>query len=379
MTNVATKMLIGDRLKYIGIIVGVTFATFLMTQQLAIFVGLMVRTYSLVTDTSEPDVWVMDEKVRLIDNVRNMSGRELHRVRAVEGVEWAVPLSKGMAQMRLPNGEYEFVSIIGLDDQTLIGGPPKLLDGATIEDLRQADAMFVDIDNAKVRLNNLGPGDDVEINDMRGRVVGYAKITQSFQFIPTVYTTYTRAGQWVPGLRNTLSFVLVKAKPGVSPEQLAERIKAETGLAAYTRSGFSWKTLVMYMEMTGIPAIFGTTVALGFLVGLAVAGQTFFQFMQENVKYFGMLKAMGASNGQLVKMILTQVATVGLTGLGLGVGLTALFEPIMSLWVPENAMSLKLNWQVFTAGAVGILVILSVSALLGINRVLRIEPGVVFK
>ena len=96
MNSIAIKMLIGDRAKYLGIIMGITFASLLITQQLAIFNGLMSRTYGAITDVGLPDIWVMDPKVQFIDDVKPLQDTQLFRVRGVEGVEWAVPLYKGL-------------------------------------------------------------------------------------------------------------------------------------------------------------------------------------------------------------------------------------------------------------------------------------------
>src|SRR3954452_12917843 len=103
MNFVAIKMLIGDRAKYLGIIMGLTFASLLITQQLAIFFGLMTRTFGAITDLALPDVWVMDPKVQFIDDIKPMQDTQLYRVRGIEGVEWAVPMSKGLLKARLEN------------------------------------------------------------------------------------------------------------------------------------------------------------------------------------------------------------------------------------------------------------------------------------
>ena len=92
MNFIAIKMLIGDRAKYLGIIMGLTFASLLITQQLGIFLGLMTRTYTPITDLALPDVWVMDPKVQFIDDIKPLQDTQLYRVRGVDGVEWAVPL-----------------------------------------------------------------------------------------------------------------------------------------------------------------------------------------------------------------------------------------------------------------------------------------------
>ena len=126
MNVVAFRMLVGDRAKYIGIVIGLTFAALLMTQQMSIFVGLMTRTFGFINDTSYPQVWVMDSKVQQIDDLKPMQDTELYRVRGVEGVEWAMPLYKGLLRARLPDGTFQSCNVVGLDDATLMGGPPEM-------------------------------------------------------------------------------------------------------------------------------------------------------------------------------------------------------------------------------------------------------------
>src|SRR6185503_10594396 len=151
MNFVAWKMLVGDRAKYIGIIVGLTFASLLITQQAAIFVGLMSRTFGAITDLGLPDIWVMDEKVQFIDDIKPLQDTQLFRVRGVEGVEWAVPLYKGLLKARLSNGNFQTCNVIGIDDATLIGGPPAMVQGQ-LAALRQADSVIVDRIGAEDKL-----------------------------------------------------------------------------------------------------------------------------------------------------------------------------------------------------------------------------------
>ena len=119
MNRIAFQMLIGDRIKYIGMIVGVVIASFLMNQQLSIFWGLMSRTYGFITDTSYPDLWVMDPKVQFVDDAKPLQDTALYRVRGIEGVAWAVPMYKGWLKCRLPDGTLTTVRLIGIDDATL--------------------------------------------------------------------------------------------------------------------------------------------------------------------------------------------------------------------------------------------------------------------
>ncbi len=385
MNFIALKMLIGDRAKYIGIIIGITFASLLITQQLAIFTGIMTRTYAAITDLGQPDIWVMDPKVQFIDDIKPLQDTELYRVRGVEGVQWAVPLYKGLLKARLANGNFQTCNVFGLDDATLIGGPPEMVEGR-LEDLRRADGVIVDENAAAGKLAKpptapdtkpepLRVGDVIELNDHRAIVVGICRVQRTFQSQPVVYTTYSRATTFAPKERKLLSFVLVAAKPGTDVHELCARIQAVTGLGAETREDFKWKTAVYFMKYTGIPINFGIAVLLGFLVGTAIAGQTFYNFTIENLKQFGALKAMGAGNGTLLRMILLQALLVGTIGYGLGVGAAALFGLLTS----KSELAFRLPWQILALTAASVTVICMLSALVSIRKVVKLEPAIVFK
>ena len=383
MNYIALKMLMGDRGKYLGIVMGLTFASLIMTQQPAIFVGLMMRSYSFITDVGLPDIWVMDPKVQFIDDVKPMQDMKLYRVRGIEGVEWAMPLYKGLIKARLANGNFQTCNVIGLDDATLVGGPARMLEGR-VEDLRRSDAVIVDLDGAREKLGLPGPdgkpiplkvGDTLELNDRRAIVVGIAKTTRTFQSQPVVYTTYNRAMLYAPRERKLLSFILVKAKPGEDPQVLTERIRRSTGLAAYTQAEFQKLTYDYFMENTGIPINFGISVTLGFIVGAAIAGQTFYSFTMENLRQFGLLKAMGTSNWTLLRMILLQATVVGSIGYGLGVGLTSLFG-----WAMRNSiLAFNFPWELLVFSGLGVTLICIFAALISIRKVIALEPAVVFK
>ncbi|MGR9047028.1 MAG: ABC transporter permease [Gammaproteobacteria bacterium] len=385
MNYIALKMLMGDRSKYLGIIMGLTFASLIMTQQPAIFVGLMTRSFSFISDVGLPDIWVMDPKVQFVDDIKPMQDTQLFRVRGVSGVEWAMPLYKGLLKARLANGTFQTCNVIGLDDTTLIGGPPIMLEGK-LEDLRRSDGIIVDIDGAIDKLANpsakaggkpipLKIGDTLELNDKRAIVVGIARTTRTFQSQPVIYTTYSRAIGYAPKERKLLSFVLVKAKSGENLRMLARRIRDTTGLAAYTQEQFKTITFNYFMKNTGIPINFGISVTLGFIVGAAIAGQTFYNFTLENLKQFGVLKAMGASNWILLRMILLQATLVGSIGYGLGVGLTSLFGYAMR----NTILAFKFPWQLLVFSGAGVTLICIFAALISIRKVIQLEPAIVFK
>jgi putative ABC transport system permease protein len=380
MIWIALKMLTGNRGKYFAMLFGVSFACMLMAQQLSLFVGLMRNTASQIRDIQGADIWVMDPSVQFIDDIKPLADDDVYRVRGVPGVAWAVRLYKGQARTQFREGNFKQFILLGLDDASLVGAPGQMLLGS-VEDLRQPDAVVMDVNGWRY----LWPdepfhlGKEFEMNDHRAVVVGVCKASPTFQTFPIAYTRYTQAVNFVPPQRRVLTFVLAKAEAGVPPAEVSRRIADRTGLQALSQSEFTWKTIDYYMARTGIPVNFGTTVALGFIIGAAIAGQTFYLFTLENLKQFGALKAMGVSNRRLVGMVLAQALTVGVLGYGIGMGLAAAFERILEWRVTTVPPAFYMAWQIPAGVAAAVLVIMLATALFSLRRVLRLEPAVVFR
>jgi putative ABC transport system permease protein len=376
MNFVALKMLFGDRAKYLMLLAGLTFSTMLIVQQGSIFWGLMTWSQSGITNINAP-VWVTDPNINQVEEIKPLADTAVNVVRSVPGVEWAVPLYKGVQRARLRDGNYEQIALVGIDSSTLIGRPGKVLEG-NIEELRSPDTIAIDQLGVE-RLGgpeNIHLGTTFEINDHQVRIVAIVETQKSFQNFPFVYTTYERALGVTPPERRKLSYVLASPIEGVSPEELARRIHEQTGLGAFTEEQFGWKTIWWMLENTGIGVNFGTTVLLGFIVGMAIAGQTFYLFTVENLPQFGALKAIGASTGMLARMILLQSFTVGLIGYGVGVGLATLFGVTVG---SGQRLPFKETWPLLVGVAVALLLICSVSSAISIRKLAKLEPAIVFR
>ena len=376
MNFVALKMLFGDRAKYLMLLAGLTFSTMLIVQQGSIFWGLMTWSQSGITNINAP-VWVTDPNINQVEEIKPLADTAVNVVRSVPGVEWAVPLYKGVQRARLRDGNYEQIALVGIEASTLIGRPGKVLEG-NIEELRSPDTVALDQLGVE-RLGgpeNIHLGTTFEINDHRVRVVAIVKTQKSFQNFPFVYTTYERALSVTPQERRKLSYVLASPVSGVSPEELASRIHEQTGLGAFTEEQFGWKTVRWILKNTGIGVNFGTTVLLGFIVGMAIAGQTFYLFTVENLPQFGALKAIGASTGMLARMILLQSFTVGTIGYGVGVGLATLFGLTAG---SGGRLPFKETWPLLVGVAVALLLICSISSAISIRKLAKLEPAIVFR
>lgn len=378
MRRIAIKMLLGDRAKYLGLVFGVTFATLLMAQQVSIFVGLMSRTAGSIFAVTEADIWVMDKRVRYIEEVEPMRDIELGRIRAVPGVQWAVPFYKGLSTIRMPDGLTQQVQLFGIDDVSLVGMCSEMVQGRQ-DTIRRPQRAVMDLNGFFFTWPGEAPqtGKYIELNDRRLMIDGICDARPNFFTFPMVFVSYKTAIEITPPVRNKLPFVLVKAAPGVPIAELAQQIEQQTGLQALSRQDFAWRSIEYILERTGIPINFGITIVLGVIIGIAITAQTFNIFVVENLRQFAAMKAIGVTNRQLFSIVLTQAGIVGITGYGLGIGFTALFFA-MTADVPA-LKGFILHWQVMAGAAAAITAIVIFSILFSLRRVFTIDPALVFR
>lgn len=378
MNRLALRMLFGDQAKYLMLVSGITFAAILMAQGMSLFSGLMMWTSSTLRNVRVP-IWVADPTVEQVNDNKPMRDTAVNLVRSVPGVAWAVPLYQGNTQAKLPDGSSQLITLLGLDPDTLIGAPQVFIAG-DLAALRAPDTVIIDeyaVERLSVgRPQPIGVGDTFELNDRTARIVGICEAHRSFSGGPYVYTTYDRAVSFVPNQRKLLSYVLAAPLPGEDLAVVVGRIAETTGLAAFTADDFMWSSIWWYIINTGIPINVGLIVGIGFIIGTAVSGQTFYSFILENLRNLGALKAMGASTGMLCRMLILQAFSVGFIGYGIGLGVVSLLG--------YGAIAIKkvpflLLWQIPAAVFLAVLFICTLVSVIGIVRVARLEPAIVFR
>ena len=370
----AYKLLVNDRTKFAALLLGITFAVFLMLNMTSLFAGVLYRSSSAVINVGA-QMWVMDPAVMTPATSIPMPDYVQDAVRSIPGVRYAVPLYSGVGLVKLKDGTFQAATVIGLDDTSLFGRP-KLLQGK-IEDIYAENGFIVVLDADYGKLQNPVVGTEFEINNNRAVIVGMAKVTVSGLFgIPTLYTTYSRAIQYLPQAQFTTSYVLVQPK---SPNDIP-RIKEEVsrlGYVALTEDEFIDQTAHWYVFHTGFGMNLLSMTLVSFIVGLSISGQTFYTFIIENLERFGALKAIGAKSNELIGMILFQATFTALTGYGLGIGLSAGITALAKLRLPDFAA--RLTFPSLAGALVMVVLIVAISSYIGIRRVLRIEPFDIFR
>lgn len=371
---IALKLLVNDQTKFYSVVIGITFAVFLILQMTSMFAGILQRSSATVANVGA-SIWVMDPGVQTVSSSIPMPAYVQDAVRSLDGVRYAVPLYLGGGQVKLPTGVYQGVTIIGPDDTSLYGRPD--LTQGKIEDVYGEDGFIVVADAEYRKLNSPALGSVFEINEHRAVIVGIAKVSSNGLFgVPTLYTTYSRALQYIPQTQFSVSYVLVEPKSKADIPRI-EAAVAKLGYLALTKAEFDRKISDFYTFQTGIGVNIMLMSVISFVVGLSISGQTFYTFVLENIDKFGALKAIGAQGRELVSMIMFQALFTGMIGYGLGVGLCAL--------VIEVARTLSSNYAAaITFGNLVLafcmmLVIAAISSVIAARKVLSIDPFEIFR
>jgi putative ABC transport system permease protein len=372
--RIGFKLLVNDKPKFSALLIGITFAVFLMMQMTAMFAGILNRAYSTVTNIGA-EMWIMDPAVNTATSAIPLPDYLLDAVRSMDGVSYAVPLFIGGAQVTLDSGNHQGVNVVGLDDTSLFGRPE--LEQGNIQDIYADNAFMVVNDAEFEKLENPKVGTTFELNDHRGVIMGVARVASNgLNGVPTLYTTYSRAIEYLPTTRFTISYVLVQPKNAAAVPGIEQEV-AKLGYVAFTKDEFNKRITDFYTYKTGIGTNILLMTVISFIVGLSISGQTFYTFVLENLEKFGALKAIGAKGRDLVYMILFMAGFTALTGYGLGIGLVTLMISITRYRLPNYAAMITF-WNLGMAFGMVVL-IAGISSYVGIRKVLKIEPFDIFR
>lgn len=371
----AYKLLVKDKGKYTALLVGTTFSVFLIVQMTSSFAGILTKASATVINVGAR-IWVMDPAAtNTVFGSIPMPDYVLDAVRSINGVKYAVPLSVSSALLKLHDGTYQSVTVMGLDDSSLVGRPD-LLQGH-IDDIFAESGFIAVKDEEFPKLENPTLGTEFELNDHRGVIVGIATVPTGALFgTPTLYTTFDRAIQYIPSMRFTISYILVEPKTDTDIPYIKQQV-AGLGYLALTNKEFQTGISDYLKYKTGIGTNTLLMTVISFLVGLSISGQTFYTFIIENLEHFGALKAMGAKGRELVYVILFQAGFTALIGYGLGIGLATLLITAAKFRLPEYAS--RVTYTNLGLAFLLVVVIASISGYAGVRRVLKVEPFDIFR
>ncbi len=373
MPPLAERNLFHDRIRLAVTLTGVVFAVVLIVVQLGLFEGFSQATTGLV-DNSRADLWIVSKNVPYIEEGVPFSERKLFTVRATPGVAEAEKYIVHFSRWKRADGQEENVQVVGVNPDSSLGLPWNLAAGR-VHDLNVDGSVIVD----RIYLQKLGVqklGDVGEINGHRARVVGFTQGLRTFTTAAYVFTSTRNALDYSAYRDDQTTFILVKAQPGVRVEDLQRHLQARlTDVDVFTRQQFASMTRHYWMFTTGAGMAVLMAAGLGLLVGVVVVAQTIYSTTMDHLREFGTLKAMGATNGYIYKVILRQAAIAAVIGYAVGITVSVLVvhESV------KGGANILLPWQLGVGMFVLTVAMCLVAAFVSINKVTKLDPAMVFR
>lgn len=349
-------MLFGDKVKYTGLIIGIAFSTMLICQQASILSGLIIKTSAFIDEFEGYNVWVFNPGTRFTEDGFSIGRNVLWEVKSVEGVKVAKGIFKRPVQIKTGD-QYQSGILIGMTD-----------DGKHPHGIRQSllDSGLV-IETKDLKIHS---GDDVFVDNARMSISGTYPAQSRFFWEPVFYTAHENI-QISMGI-DGFTYIAVNA---LNPAQVIRDIQLKTGLKAMTSDEFREMNSSYVMKETGIVTNFAIAVALGFVIGIIVTGQTFYNFTLDNLRYYGAMKAMGVDHGTLAVMVVIQAMTAALLGFSIGLGCAK----ACGYLILKMGLAFDLNGLIAATCLTAILGVSLFAALLSLWRVFKVDPAVVFK
>ena len=375
MTLLARRNLFHDRVRFAVTLTGIVFALVLITIQFGLFLGFMTTTSNNI-DRSKADLWIVFHGVGYFDTGRMFSERKFYEVLSVPGVQQAEKYIQNFAYWKKPDGGVENVQVIGFHPGGGLGEPWNIVEGSVL-DVKLEDGVIVD-DLYKEKLGVRNIGDRVEIGEHRARVVGFTHGIRSFTTSPFVYTSFKNSLNYTrPEAReDQLAYILVKVAPGFTPDEVLKNLRARVkDVDIYPKAEFSRRTRFYWMFTTGAGLAVLTAALMGLVVGVAVVAQTIYAATMDHIREYGTLKAMGATNGYLYRVLIEQAVWSAVLGYGF-----AMVAASFIVQGSEKGGALILMPVAMKIGMLLLAVCMCITAaMVSINKVTRLDPAMVFR
>lgn len=374
MVDLAIKILLDDKARFLTTISGVAFAVALVYVQVGLFVGLLAGA-SVTIDRMDADLWVAAHNTPNVDFANAFPETYVGRVRSIPGVARADNLIVWFTTVALPGGAKESVIFYALDDFRRWNLPWKVLEG-DVDDLRRGPYVFLD-DSATRRFGPFAVGDHREFSGRRLKVIGRTEEARSFTTSPIAFLDYRLAQSLAPDeLSGRTTYVVVKLAPGADPEAVAAEIRRRLPYHdVHTKADWSSLSRAYWVESTGLGLTMFLTVSLGCLVGVIVVAQTLYTSTTEHLGEFATVKAIGGRDRTIYGVILEQASVAACLGYLVGTGATLALVPVLARIDMPLVVRPDQAAMIF-AGTLGLCLLASAWSF---RRIAVIDPAIVFR
>ena len=374
MIDIARKILLHDKLRFLITVSGVAFAVTLVLVQVGLFVGLL-SSATVTIEQAGADLWVTSRNTANVDFAVPFSENFVQRVRSVSGVARADNLIVGFFRLVLPTGATESMVCYALEHFDRWNLPWRVAEGDPA-DLQRGKFFFLD-ESAKRRFGPFRVGDFREVNEHRLRIIGRTLEARSFTTTPMGFMDYHLAQQLDPTtLSGKTTYILVKLDPGADPEEVRAAIQRRLPYHD-VHSSSRWAELSRryWVQSTGLGMSMFLTVFLGCLVGIVIVAQTLYTSVMDHFKEFATVKAIGGTNFHIYRIVAKQAAISGLCGFGLGAAISLAAQPVMA----RAGLNLILERSFFATVFAGTLLFCLSASAVSFRKISKMDPALVFR
>jgi len=370
--TLAFRNLFHDRVRLAVTLVGILFSIVLVAVQLGLFLGAR-KMITATIERADGDVWIMAYGTKNFEEAQPIAARQKFTALSTPGVIDAKELVAAFTDWKKPTGGSSIVVVVGSDPQEGPLVPWNIAEGS-VSQLNTRDAVFID----KTYLEDLGikaVGDIAQVSGNRARVTGLTDGVRSFTVTPFVFTTLSRARQFLSMPSDMTTYVLAKTEPGVDPVAVRDAIRAKIPDGeVLTKDEFRSRSLNHWLFATGAGVALIGGAILGLIVGTVIVAQTLYSSTKDHLNEFATLRALGSSSGYIHRVILAQAALSGALGYVLG-----MIIALAIVWFTENTALPIVMTPGLAALLLGLtLFMCAISALAAISKVTRIDPAMVF-
>jgi putative ABC transport system permease protein len=371
-----------QKLRLVAAITGITFAVILIFVQLEFREALFVSAVRYHT-AMDYDLAMLSPKTDFMVSSKQFPRSRLYQVLGFEGVESVTAVYMRLVSWRNPADPSNARNILAIGFDPSEQGFNRLLSSEQKEAIKIPDQVIFDRrgrdEYGPIRdLLDAGRPVSAEINDRRVAVASMYEVGTSFGLDGGVISSDLNFLRILPTRKKSaIDFGLIKLEPGQDAAEVQARIRESVPMdvRVLTRQEFMDLEIQYWNKTTPIGYIFAFGAVMGLIVGLIIVYQILFADVQDHLKEYATLKAMGYTHGYLRNVVLQEAIILAVLGFIPGLGIAHLV-----FTKGADATRLPLEMSVQSAAGVFVLTVAMCagSGLMALRKLRAVDPAEVF-
>jgi putative ABC transport system permease protein len=223
---------------------------------------------------------------------------------------------------------------INLDEFDAMSGGFKYLEGGPFH---APDEMIVD--DVEARASHLHVGSMVDFG-IKWRVTGVVesgKLSRMFTDLKSLQEKYS--------VTNKISLILVKVDDPANTQAVIDSFKSEDAWKEYgIYSVQEYASLVSTSNIPLLEQFTGVVIGIGVAIGFLVVFLSMYTAVLERTREIGILKALGASPGYIMGILLRETIVLGIVGVIAGIAMTYGSRALLHAFAPAFITEIVYSW-----------------------------------